>query len=94
MDLGVVVMARNIAGNTALVTDMQTGVIYSTPEVCFARLVTALHVNITCLLLQKLPTILKCFVLYCKTLGVHVPLFCAKLTGTSTHYQDCISTRK
>jgi len=33
MKLGVVVIARNIAGNTAVVTDMHTGLIYSTPQV-------------------------------------------------------------
>ena len=33
MKLGVVVIARNIAGNTAVVTDMNTGLIYGTPQV-------------------------------------------------------------
>jgi len=35
MKLGVAVIARSIPANTAVVTDMHTGLVYSTPQVCF-----------------------------------------------------------
>jgi len=41
MDLGVPVIARNIPGNTAVITDMQTGLIYDTPQV-------RSHASLTC----------------------------------------------
>ena len=34
MDLGVPVIVRNIPGNITIVTDMQTGLVYDTPQVC------------------------------------------------------------
>jgi len=33
MNLGVPVIARNIPGNIEVVTDMQTGLLYNTPQV-------------------------------------------------------------
>ena len=35
MNLGVPVIVRNIIGNTVVVTDMKTGLVYDTPQVCW-----------------------------------------------------------
>jgi len=34
MDLGIPVVVRNIPGNITIVTDMQSGLVYDTPQVC------------------------------------------------------------
>jgi len=38
MNLGVPVIARNIPGNTAVVRDMHTGLMYNTPQVSYYAL--------------------------------------------------------